>query len=126
MIKVRDIEASTEEAIKFLMALKSKQKELESKEKICYPKISLYTALKHNIFLTNLLMHPKVITEKNFFEQNYYTEGKEFKEVLGEVIKYELVSDQVYLTTEERDNIIKLFRKLEKREEKLAKEIEDI
>ena len=105
----------------FAPSLKKKQKELEEKEQIYYPCITLYSALKYNIFYTNLLLHPCILKEKDFSDDNEYAEESGLKKELEKVIEYELTETQPFLLKTERDEIIKVFRKLQKKEEKERK-----
>src|SRR5258708_4387211 len=91
MITVKNIEAETANVSKFLREMKKKQKEVESEEVTIYPKISLYTALKHKIFFINLLLHPEILIKKKFYqEKKQLMDNVSLKEELGKVLQYEM------------------------------------
>ena len=115
MIRVKNIELESNNVLKFLQELKLKQKEISEDEVTVYPKIALYTALKHKIFFSNLLLHPKILTKKKFFkDKEQISDDKSLKEELGKVLQYEMTSDEK-LSIDERTKVIKVFNKLQRK-----------
>lgn len=113
MIKIKDIKVGTEEILSYLSSLKDKQKKVIDKDNIFYPKISLYIALKHKILFKNLLLHPKVLREKKFYQdKNQIITSNSLRGILSEVLEFELTSNDETLSTEERNEIIKVFKKI--------------
>ena len=118
MLKLRDEEAKGE-VLDFLKSLRIKQKEIETEKKVYYPSISLYIALKHKIFFKNLLLHPKVL-DKRFFYDNRKVElsTSELADKLATVLEYEFTVNEL-LSDKERDKIIKVHKKLKTALEKI-------
>lgn len=123
MVKIKNIDTEAQ-VLSFLVELKEKQKKLANKDKVCYSSISLHTALKKNIFFTNLLLHPVILKVITYTEERVVCKEEELESKLREVIEYELTSDSEYLTKNERDKIIKVHKSLnKKRNGKVGNEI---
>lgn len=120
IIKVKDKDLNTKEVFDILTGLKKKQKEIKNTEKVFFPQISFYHALKYNIFYKNLLLHPLVLKKKGFSEEKRCLKTKkELEALLKSVLEYELTTtDKEFLLKEERDAIIQAFRTLQKKAKK--------
>lgn len=124
MIKIKNLSVDNEEMIKFLKGLKIKQKNIEDKESLFYPKISLYTTLKYNIFFKNFLLHPIVLKSKKYYEdKNIVDKIEDIVELLGKTLTFELTENITYLTVNERDQLVKVHKKLLKKIEKVESNI---
>jgi len=110
-MKVKQIDTLTKEVIATLKEIKIKQKNMEDKEHIAYSSISFYLALKHNIFYKNLFLHPLVLKTKMFFEDKDMIKEENLNDFFQSIIEYELTADTTFLSTLERDSLIKIFKK---------------
>ena len=115
MIKVKDIKVGTDEIVTYMVALKEKQKEIKDTEKLYYSDITLHAALKYKLFITNFLLHPLVLKTKDVFtNKECISEKDEVRELVREVLEYEIMEEKTYLTQSERDTIISIFKKMNK------------
>lgn len=88
--------------------------DLAGEELTAYTKITISYALVNDLQIMNLLFHPKSIDFSNNNEILEYS-FKKTKDVIEEIIQYELTTDDIKLSSKELKRVIEHFRELEKR-----------
>lgn len=112
MLKVT--KAQNQDAIVFITSLRERQHELKLERKNYYPSITMHTALKYRIFFPNLLLHPKVLEARHFYENRTETLlPEELAIKIANVLEYEFLEKET-LTKKEQERLIKLHKKLTK------------
>lgn len=111
MVEIKNLDEA-DQIILFLKQLKIRQEEYSDTELFCYPKISLYLAAKHKLFIPNFLLHPLVLSIKTFYEDRMQIDEEEIKDLLAEVLEFEFLEKETFLTTEELKYIIQVHKNL--------------
>ena len=117
MIKVKTKEIENE-IISFLIELKEIQKDISETEQICYPKLSLYLAIKNKIFFKNLLLHPVILVMSSVYGNKEKIKESELELLLLKTLEYEFTESQVFLIKPEIDTVIKVHKRLKNKREK--------
>jgi len=115
---INDLDVS-EEIILFLKGFKQKQETYSETENLCYTKISLYLAAKHNIFFNNFLLHPLVLSVGTFFEEKRQIEENQIEFLIATVLEFELTTTKNFLSEDEIKKLIKVYNLLKIKNEPL-------
>lgn len=116
-------EEVNKEIVEYLNEYKSKLEEIGDTEEICYPIISLHLAAKKKILIKNLLLHPLVLKNINFYKNRKTVELPDLQNILANVLEFEMTSKETYLKNEELKAVIKVHKSLKKKSDKNAKRL---
>jgi hypothetical protein len=117
MIKIKN-DKVRDKIVDFLIDLKIKQEEFSDTEEVCYPLVSLYLALKKNLFFKSFLLHPIILMTAPFYRNKKKVEESELEQLLLELIEFELTEKNVFLSSEEFKKVIKVHKSLKAKREK--------
>lgn len=102
----------------FIIDLRKKQVEIETDDTFIYPAISITTALKYDILISELLFHPLVLRTRKFYEPcDVVTKKKDVINKISEVLTKELSddADKTLIDDVALDEIIRAYKRLTKK-----------
>lgn len=106
----------TDFVLGYLTDLKHIQDEHKADDEIFYSFLPMNLCIRNKLYLSAVLLHPFVLRKKKFYENSLIAvTNEQFFNTITQIIEYEVLNDAPFLSITERNELIQLHKKMQKK-----------